>query len=171
MIWIYTITFSIKKGLLPDSVTITYTPFYSFIGIDNFSFKAYDSSNLWSNTGKVLINVNANNPPNAVDDQIYVDVVNNISSIPLSHLLANDIDADPKDRLTVILFSPKSFHNGTLSLNPDGSKILYTLPSSFHNGTDGFFHTISDGVNIPNHNSTAIAYVRVIGNSNGSTNS
>ena len=136
MIWIYTITFSIIKGLLPDSVTITYTPFYSFIGIDNFSFKAYDSSNLWSNTGKVLINVNANNPPNAVDDQIYVDVVNNISSIPLSHLLANDIDADPKDRLTVIMFSPKSFHNGT----------------------DGFFHTISYGVNIPNHNSTAIAY-------------
>ena len=159
------------RSISPDSATITYTPFYSFNGIDNFSFKAHDSSNLWSNTGKVLINVNANNPPNAVDDRIYVKVVNNTSSIPLSHLLANDIDVDPKDRLTVIMFSPKSFYNGTLSLNPDGSKILYTLPSSSYNGTDGFFYTISDGVNIPNHNSTAIAYVRVIGNSNGITNS
>jgi Ca2+-binding RTX toxin-like protein len=80
----------------------------------------------------------ANQPPNAVDDNV-VGTQNVLLTIASSTLLANDTDPD-NDPLTITQVSDPI--NGTVTLN--NSNVLFT-PAPNHTGPASFLYTISDG--------------------------
>jgi VCBS repeat-containing protein len=119
--------------------TATYTPNLNFVGEDNFTFKAKDTT-LDSNIATVTITVTpVNDAPVAVDDT-YTMAEKETLTIAAPGVLENDIDVDG-DTLTVTLVD--DVQNGTLTLNADGS-FVYT-PNEYFNSTDSFTYVASDG--------------------------
>ncbi|WP_157218518.1 beta strand repeat-containing protein [Flavisphingomonas formosensis] len=141
---------------------ITFTPFANFSGAALFTYVVTDTDG-HSATGRVTINVApVNDAPTANDDHITVSEDGSV--IPGSSLLANDVDPDLGDTLTIHLNAATSaagaqisITNGIISYAP-GS--LFQSLAAGQTATDSFTYTIvdSDGLN-----STATAYLTVTG--------
>ena len=119
--------------------SFTYVPDADFHGVDSFTYRASDITDL-EDIATVTITVNSlNDAPMAVADT-YEVAVDGTLTVPVNGVLDNDIDVDG-DSLTAILVDDVS--NGTLAFNADGS-FSYTPNSSFH-GTDSFTYMANDG--------------------------
>jgi VCBS repeat-containing protein len=114
----------------------TYTPAENYVGVDTFTYKAYDGT-VYSNIATVTITVNAvNEPPIANNDTatVLMDSTNNKIDV-----LANDADPD-EDPLTITGVSGAA--HGTTTT--DGDYVYYS-PTLGYSGSDSFTYTISDG--------------------------
>ena len=147
---------------LNNNGSFVYTPNLNFYGIDTFSYKAFDGTDL-SNTATVTITIaRGNDAPIAVDDRYMTMEDAQLIVTTSSSILNNDIDPE-NDELNVTLVSITT--NGTLSLNIDGS-FNYT-PNSNYFGTDSFAYMATDGalfsnfatvyINITSHNDAPVA--------------
>ena len=123
--------------------TFTYTPATNFVGVDSFSYRAYDPSGTFSEVTTVTILVNAVNQPTAAADDNYATFANQTLSVSAPGVLVNDTDTNPNATLTAILASQPS--HGVVTLNADGS-FTYT-PVANYTGPDSFTYVATDGVN------------------------
>jgi len=122
---------------------VTYTPEANFphtnaeIGIDTFTFKITDSTNLDSNISTVTLTVTPiNDVPVSTSPPILTTVQSSVNNPIL--MTATDADNDP---LTFIIMSDVT--NGTISKVVDNG-VMYTPTSSF-SGSDSFTFKTNDG--------------------------
>ncbi|MBX3406080.1 MAG: tandem-95 repeat protein [Phycisphaeraceae bacterium] len=123
--------------------SFTYTPNPNFNGIDTFTYRCRDETNLQSaNVATVTITVTpVNDPPVAVNDA-YSTAEDTPLTINAPGVLANDTDIDGPLPLTAVLATSPS--NGSVTLNANGS-FTYT-PSLNFNGIDTFTYRARDGL-------------------------
>jgi large repetitive protein len=133
-----------------DEFSCTYTPTSGYTGPDGFDYTMSDG--LATDVGHVSIQVNANTPPVAVDDNVLATSGRVTDLFPLF----NDTDADGDElELTTATDPP----HGTVSCQPSGT-CEYT-PDTGYVGADSFDYTISDG------DLTDIGHVSIQVNPNG----
>jgi VCBS repeat-containing protein/predicted outer membrane repeat protein len=133
--------------------SFTYIPDSGFVGVDSFSYRAYDGQD-YSNVATVTITVEAaNNSPVAADDE-YATLEDTPLLIAAPGVLDNDEDADG-DTLTVSLESAPS--HGAVTLNANGS-FNYT-PNSGYVGEDSFSYRAYDG---EDHSNVATVTITII---------
>ncbi|MGH9877708.1 MAG: Ig-like domain-containing protein, partial [Nitrososphaerales archaeon] len=129
------------------AVTVFYTPYIDFFGINTFMFRVNDTNTSFSNNATVTINVTAvNDPPVANDDSVTISedsvVTLDVMVSVVTSVLANDTDVDG-DTLTIIEI-PIPAENGTAVINGTQTGITYTPFGNF-TGPDSFDYKISDG--------------------------
>ena len=116
---------------------VIYTPSDpTFTGVETFIYTVTDAQGS-TDTATVTVTVEANQPPDAVDDDLTV-FFNSTSTVDV---LANDSDPNPADNLTITGVSGAT--NGTVTLS--GNDVLYTPTDPTFIGTDSFTYTITDG--------------------------
>ena len=131
--------------LNPDG-TIDFTPTANFSGRATFNYTVVDESGFTA-TGRVAVNVApVNDPPVGVDDTIGIG--QNGGNIAAGALLANDINVDPGDVLSVVGVSATTasgfalgLANGVISYNPGTT---YQALAAGQTVTDSFSYTVSD---------------------------
>ncbi|MBK8900370.1 MAG: tandem-95 repeat protein [Anaerolineaceae bacterium] len=116
---------------------IDYTPTLNFFGTETFTYTISDSQGE-SDTAIVTIEVTeVNDAPVALDDN---ETISEDSLTIQIDVLANDLDPDAADNLTVTAVSPTD-HGGTAVIN--NNLIDYTPALNFF-GTETFTYTIGD---------------------------
>jgi VCBS repeat-containing protein len=127
--------------LLSNDGSFLYTPTFSYVGSDSFTYTAR-VANATSSPATVTINIqDVNNPPVAQSDS-YSTVENVSLNVNAANgVLANDSSGDEGQTLTAIHVSGPA--HGSLTLNTDGS-FAYT-PSPGYTGGDQFTYKASDG--------------------------
>ncbi|MFQ5401590.1 MAG: cadherin-like domain-containing protein [Anaerolineae bacterium] len=131
-------TVSNAGGAVVDNLngTVTYTPTFSFLGTDVFTYTIGDGNN-GSNSAMVTVVVHPPNAqPVAADDAVATDEDNAVNV----NVLGNDSDPDG-DTLTVDSVTAPA--NGAAVINPD-STVTYT-PNPDFSGSDSFDYAINDG--------------------------
>ncbi|MEM9135833.1 MAG: Ig-like domain-containing protein [Cyanobacteria bacterium P01_F01_bin.42] len=127
--------------LAPDG-SFDYTPSPGFVGVDTFSYSAFDGTSS-STTATVSIDVTpeVNRAPTAEPD-VYQGLADQDITIDAAQgVLSNDSDANGDTLVAQIADLPQS---GTLSLGEDGS-FTYS-PNIGFSGVDSFTYTAFDGV-------------------------
>lgn len=122
--------------------SFTYTPNENFTGSDSFTYKANDGQ-ADSPPANVTLNVTSVNDPPVVNGDTSSTAEDVTLDIAASALTANDTDADG-DTLTVSGVAATAETHGTVNLNNDGSRVIYTPEANF-NGTAQFNYTAGDG--------------------------
>ncbi len=163
---------SIRGGTVtinPDG-TVTYSPPEDLSDVafdefghatDSFTYMATDTFN--NSQSEVTVTLINNIPVAAVDT---AEVSKNSTNFSIN-VLANDIDGDELDQLTVLSTSGTSTLGGTITINPDGT-VTYNLPADLgaltfdENGhvTDSFTYVATDTFN----NSESQVTITVINN-------
>jgi VCBS repeat-containing protein len=134
-----------------DGTTITYTPFADFSGTDTFTYTVSDGSGALS-SAVVTVNVlGVNDAPRPLDDELQV-AEDGALLVETAALLANDLDPDTEDRLTLV--SAVGVQHGTLVLQ--GNMLHYTPHADF-SGSDRFQYEVQD-----TSGSRATAWVTVL---------
>jgi len=127
--------------------TVSYTPANTFIGTDSFTYTVDDDDGETSNEATVTVNVEGNQPPVAIDDQVFAGA----GTGQAINVLGNDTDLNGDETIvasSIVITVPPS--NGTATPNSDGT-ITYVPKTSF-TGSDQFSYTVSDtagAVSIP----------------------
>jgi len=111
-------------------------------GQDFFTFTVVDSVGSSNPPDTVYITIN-NVCPNGNNDAYTVTEGETIDITLDFGVLANDVDDNPCDPLSVNLVTPPLYHNGGFVLNSDGS-FIYTHDDS-ENFVDQFSYRLSDG--------------------------
>ncbi|MCC6207032.1 MAG: tandem-95 repeat protein [Gammaproteobacteria bacterium] len=124
-------------SVINNGASLSYSPAPGFSGSESFSYTVSDGIATASATVTVNV-IAANTPPVATDDSVSVRVN---SSGNVLDVLANDIDPDVSDTLTITAVSSAS-NGGTVANN--GTSLGYT-PASGYTGTETFSYTITDG--------------------------
>lgn len=146
---------SVSHGYLmlePDG-SFYYEPNSGFVGIDSFTYRAFDGTE-YSNVATVTLQV-TNQAPVAVPDSYIVSEEMLMLSVSTPGVLTNDSDEDG-DLLTVELVS--SVGHGYLMLESDGS--FYYEPQSGFAGTDSFTYRVFDGAAYSNPATVTLSVVR-----------
>ena len=137
------VTQGANGSVVIDAVTGNpiYTPNSGFTGTDVFTY-TIDDGRGGTDTGTVavtvIVTVNANSPPTAVNDTAST-VASIPVSIPVANLLSNDTDPDG-DTLTIA--SVENAMDGTVALI--GSNVIFT-PAPGFDGIASFTYSVSDG--------------------------
>ncbi len=124
-------------ALTVSGLTVTYTPASNFFGTEALTVTA-TAGGLGSTAVLEIVVTPVNDPPDAVDD-LRAAVGDQVQSIPVSLLLANDTDPDG-DALTVISVTDPT--GGTVAL---GSGTVEFTPDANVSGDVTFVYTITDG--------------------------
>jgi|GEM_PF-3243418 len=118
--------------------TLLYTPDAGFLGIDRFTYRAFDGT-AYSNLAQVAIHVRpVADRPRANDAQYDVEEDGTLT-VPAGVLLRDDEDAERSTLQFELVAGPA---NGQLTLNADGS--LAYWPEADFQGTDGFTYRLTD---------------------------
>lgn len=118
---------------------ITYVPPENYFGNDTFIYTASDGKgNFVSGTVSIVVS-NINDNPQGVDD---VRTTDSETSLLLNDLIANDVDVDTVDVLSIILVDSNSVAGGSVELINE-TTIRYTPPVTYI-GNDQFMYTLSD---------------------------
>ena len=126
-------------ALAGSGASQVYTPATNYFGLDSFTFTVNDGSRT-SAVATVLITLTAVNDQPIAQDDAYGLFKNTTLNVPVSGVLANDLDEDG-DTLTAQIAA--STIHGLLALNPNGS-FTYT-PSNHYVGLDSFTYRANDG--------------------------
>ncbi len=124
--------------LNPDG-SFTYTPQFTFVGVDTFQIAAFDGEDQ-SAPVEVRITVRKDNRPPTAQPSAWTTTNRQPLTVPAPGVLTGASDPDG-DSLTAVLIDGPA--NGTLTLNPDGS-FTYT-PQSTLVGVDAFQIAAFDG--------------------------
>jgi VCBS repeat-containing protein len=116
-----------------------YTPNLNFNGVDTFTYRASDSSNVSSVVTVTITVTPVNDAPVAVNDAFTI-LEDTTLTVAAPGVLANDSDVDGDALTSVIATLPA---HGVLTLNADGG-FIYT-PNSNFNGVDTFTYRANDG--------------------------
>ncbi|HVM47711.1 MAG TPA: Ig-like domain-containing protein [Candidatus Acidoferrum sp.] len=116
-----------------------YTPPAGFVGVDTFTYSAFDG---YATSGPTLVTITVSNqPPVAVNDSYGVHM-NVPLAVPAPGVLLNDFDPDGDALTARTVISPPI--NGTVALQPDGS---FTYQPGFNYvGPDSFTYVANDGL-------------------------
>ena len=115
-------------------------PNQDFAGSDSFTYTAADGIATSAETTVSIQVQRVNDAPVGVAD-MYATGINTPLAVSVAQgLLANDIDVDAGDTLTVVQLSSPS--NGQLILESDGSFVYQ--PNAGFEGTDSFRYVVSD---------------------------
>lgn len=118
---------------------VTYVPPENYFGNDTFIYNVSDGKgNLVPGTVSIVVN-NVNDDPQGVDDTRSTD---SATSLLLNDLIANDVDIDTGDVLSITLVDSNSVAGGSVELI-NTTTIRYTPPVNYI-GNDQFMYTISD---------------------------
>jgi hypothetical protein len=120
--------------------SLHYLPTSNYVGLDGFTYKAFDGSAYSGDITVGLVIVDTNTPPIAHDDS-YTTPQNVTLTVPAPGLLTNDSDVDVGQPLRVVLVTPPA--QGTLTLTRGGG-FTYT-PAANHVGLDSFSYQAYDG--------------------------
>ncbi len=131
-----------------DAERLRYTPSPDYHGPDSFQYTVRDARGLTSSASVLLTVEPVNDPPLAVDDQVFTDRDTPVTFFPLQN--DNDADSDP----LVIQSLVASVENPDFFSGDDGS-ITY-VPHPLFEGTAVADYEISDG-----QGGSASAQVRV----------
>ena len=127
------------SAVLNANGSVTFTPLLNFNGPASFSYVASDGTAL-SATTAVSVNVApVNDVPLAGADAASTSV-NQVLTLSLASLLANDSDIDAGDTLRIT--SVQGASNGTVLLDGLGNAIF--APSAGYSGPASFTYTLSD---------------------------
>jgi VCBS repeat-containing protein len=131
---------------LQSNGDVAFAPIYNFSGAALFTYLVTNSAGVTA-TGRVTVNVAAvNDAPIAYADQISVS--EDGSSFAVSGLLANDVDVDPGDSLTLLPLPAPTAAGATLTLT--AGSIAYAAGSRFQylrageTASDNFSYSIVD---------------------------
>ena len=125
-----------------NTFNLSYVPAANFFGTDTFTYVLRDGAGL-EDTGTVTVTVTeVNDAPTANADLVTV-AQNSPQTIPAATLLANDSAGPGETSQTLRITSVAATGSGTVSLNPDGSAVIYTSAADFL-GTDTFSYVITD---------------------------
>ena len=142
---IVNVSASFGEAVINNGESITYTPDAGFVGEDTLVYAVSDGNN-GTGSAEVLVTINGNRAPGAVDDAASTD---DESAIEID-VLANDIDVDG-DSLTI---TGASAETGSVSIT-DNNTLLY-VPQEGFVGADTITYTVEDSFG-----STATATVTV----------
>ncbi|MEX0937629.1 MAG: M36 family metallopeptidase [Pirellulales bacterium] len=121
--------------------TLTYTPDEDFFGSETFTYTVEDINGL-QDTATVIVNVAAvNDPPDAIDDEFSIEAGTEDNELDV---LANDTSAPDAAELLTIVSVDTSTITGTVTIEPDGSGLIYTPPTPGFSGEETFTYTIED---------------------------
>jgi Bacterial Ig domain/Cadherin-like domain/FecR protein len=115
---------------------IVFTPAPNFVGEAQFQYSVTDVA---GRTDSALVKVGVTNTPPVAQDDTATTTANQVLTIPITDLLANDQDADPGEKLTLIEVS--SANQGAVELKTN--EILFT-PAENVTGEASFKYTITD---------------------------
>jgi VCBS repeat-containing protein len=141
------LTFSIEQPPAHGSLSgvapaLIYQPQTNFAGNDSFLY-VVDDGHGSSATGTVFITVTPvdDGPPVASPD--FADTYQHVPLLlSVETLLANDMDVDPEDIMTITEVSPSSQAGANLTLTND--VVFYLSPTNF-TGLDAFDYVVVDG--------------------------
>jgi VCBS repeat-containing protein len=119
--------------------SFSYTPNFNFIGIDAFTFRAYDGTTL-SNVANAVINITVPPPTPPPQPLVYNTPENVPLTVPPPGLLS-DVDNPGNDPLLIVLETAPS--HGSVTVNPDGSFVY--MPQTGFIGTDIIAYAVFDG--------------------------
>jgi hypothetical protein len=114
-----------------------------FTGQTSFTYRVNDGTRL---TDPILVRLVINSAPVAVDDSYDLSEDTPLVTTILTGVVANDIDAQAQDILSVTLVDAPV--HGELAMNPDGS--FTYVPAENYFGTDQFTYRVSDGIDPSN---------------------
>lgn len=126
-----------QNGIAVATTVINYTPSANYFGTDTFVYQISGSS---GQTASALVTVTVlpvNNDPVAAVDDTASTFSNTTVTI---NVLANDINPD-NDPLALLIVTQPS--NGTATLDPSGTAIIYTPEITF-SGIASFTYSITD---------------------------
>ncbi len=124
-----------------DSKKVFYKPGPNFNGAEVLTYTLKDSGGA-TTTGTVTFNVSAvNDAPDAVNDAENVLAPSGAKTI---NVLANDINVDQNETLTITAVSSLASGQGTVAISSDKKSLIYTPPSATFTGTVTFTYTLSD---------------------------
>jgi ELWxxDGT repeat protein/VCBS repeat-containing protein len=124
---------------LGEEGSFLYTPQANFAGLDSFTYRVSDGTEL-SNIATVTFTVvPVNDIPVARNDS-YAASEDSVLTVSAPGVLANDQDVESGDALVAILETGPL--NGNLALGADGSLIY--VPATNFNGLDSFTYRASD---------------------------
>ena len=129
--------------------SLIYTPTLDFLGMDRFSYRAYDGRK-FSPVVPVTITVSDRNDRPVANNDNYSTDEDTALAIAAPGVLANDTDADVLDVLQAIRVDEPA--HGTLSMQNDGN-FIYTPDEDFF-GTDSFTYKVYDGTQYSASNAT-----------------
>jgi VCBS repeat-containing protein len=124
--------------------SFVYTPNLNFNGVDTFTYRASDGSNISSVVTVTITVTPVNDGPVAVNDA-FTTPEDMMLTIAAPGVLANDSDVDGDALSAVIATLPT---HGALTLNADGG-FIYT-PNLNFNGVDTFTYRATDGASNSN---------------------
>jgi PKD repeat protein/serine/threonine protein phosphatase PrpC len=124
--------------------SFNYTPNVGFNGVDTFTYQVTDPAGGISNTATVMIAVDSNTAPVAVNDAYTVNQ-NNALFVPPNGVLGNDTDIDGNATIVAatIVSNPA---NGFIFFNLDGSFDYF--PNFGFFGTDAFTYRAVDTLGV-----------------------
>jgi large repetitive protein len=124
-----------------DNRSITYAPKANFNGTEIVTYVLV-GSNGGRTTGTVTFTVTpVNDSPDAINDSLFVNTTANQNV----DVLANDVNVDSGETLTITSITTIPSTQGTLSISSDSRRLIYSAPRSDFQGTVTFSYTISDG--------------------------
>lgn len=135
-----------SNGVLSLNIngSFTYTPNANFTGMDTFTYRCRDATNLQSaNVATVTITVTPVNDPPVASNDSYSTPEDTALTITAPGVLGNDTDIDGPTPLTAVLVATTT--NGSLTLNANGS-FTYT-PNANYTGPDSFTYRARDAAN------------------------
>ncbi len=120
--------------------SFTFTPNADFNGSASFEYELFDGKE--SSFGTVTVDVNpVNDAPELMNDILATEIDQSII-VPVSVLLANDVDVDGD---TLQFVSAFGGYNGSVSYD-DVSGMVTFIPGSGFEGNAGFDYQVADGV-------------------------
>jgi hypothetical protein len=122
-----------------DGVSVDYTPAADFNGTEEITYTVSDGTDS-DETGTLTVTVTSvNDAPVAYEDRVLVDEDSATTSIDV---IANDIDVDSEDTLTLTAVTTSG--SGTVAINTDNVSVDY-IPLNGFKGTEVITYTVSDG--------------------------
>jgi hypothetical protein len=126
-----------------DNGSVLYTPDPEFFGTDTFTYTIMDDDGTPSTATVTVTVTEVNDPPVAVDD-VVDDVLEDQTTPVEIDVLANDTTNEAGETLSIDSFTPPPASMGTVTLNNDETRLLFTPAPNF-NGQATFTYIVSDG--------------------------
>ncbi len=127
-----------------DGTKVLYRPGPNFSGTEVLSYTLRDSGGATAQGQVTFVVAAVNDPPDAVNDTVTA-----LSrSTTQWTVLANDINVDQGETLTITAVTQPPSGQGSVAISSDGKQLIYTGPGSDFEGSFSITYTIGDGTGL-----------------------